>query len=190
MLDCSANVIRTSLRKGGQLKDSALRPSVAVQGAGYCHPDLRAIGGRCDSIQTGCGERPPVVEPNLPHCGDTSILVHANDGVVSTIGHAKIRIFFERRVAGPVGIFCLDTCRSEIHWKIQQVRVNTVDASHLEDLAIIHQFQHRNTVSKWLAHVEKSRRRVIQDDTDARADVLLAIIKTCTEERGYCAGRS
>src|SRR5262245_5145327 len=117
-------ISRTLFRKRRQFENGARQIPLTRQMARHRDPDLAPVRRNGDPVEAAIAERPSVGEPHPAHGYDRSVLPHAYYGVVAAVRHIKVRSFFERRVAGPVGSFRFDLGRGQINRLIQRLGVD------------------------------------------------------------------
>src|SRR5262247_3284202 len=134
----------------------------------HCDPNLASVRRDSDAIEATITERSAVGEPHTTHGYDCAILPHADNRVVSAVGHIEVSPFFESGIAGPVWVFGLDLSRSQVNRFLQRFRLDATDRSHAEDHTVVNQVDGRDRILKRLADKEGSHRRVVEDHTESR----------------------
>src|ERR1700732_1228033 len=141
-----------------------------------CGPDSGLIRRNGNAVEATLAQRPTAVELHAAPRDHRAVLAQADDRVVATVRHVEVGPFFQRGIAGPVGITLFVRDWGQIDRMVERLRAEATHRRYPEDHAVVYEVDRRDRVFKWLAHIQNPRGRIVEDHTKPRRGTVSVFI--------------
>src|ERR1700687_2960690 len=120
---------------------------------GNCDPDSALIRRNGNAIEASLSQRPPAAELHTAHRNHRAVLAHSDYRVVATVRHVEVGPFFQRGIAGPVGITLFVRDWGQMDRVVERLRAEATHRRYPEDQTVVYEVDRRDRVFKRLAHI-------------------------------------